>query len=161
MGSLSYRLRAAKFLPGRAVRFDEISSQTKRVRSELSTRQRSVPSHRARPRGVSSAPHEEGTDPARRSPAPPPSAGRTVPLRAHSPLSLGVLLNGLRWPHEAAASWARTPHTSQHSPGGSPPSMSSHASDRTYTRTSTPELPSPPSAGVVAVRGPWRGALSR
>ena len=35
VGSLSYRLRAAKFLPGRAVRFDEISSQTKRVRSEL------------------------------------------------------------------------------------------------------------------------------
>ena len=64
------------FFPGRAVRFDEISSQTKRVRSELSTRQRSVPSHRARPRGVSSAPHEEGTDPARRSPAAPPSAPR-------------------------------------------------------------------------------------
>ena len=158
VGSLSYRLRAAKFLPGRAVRFDEISSQTKRVRSELSTRQRSVPSHRARPRGVSSAPHEEGTDPARRSPAAPlPQAGLCLSARtALSPSAFCSMASAgrTRQPHHGHA--RRTRHST---PPAAPPRPCPRM--RPIVHTHVHQLPScppprPPVSSPCVARGAAR-----
>ena len=132
----------------RAARRDSTRFRRRRneyERSELSTRQRSVPSHRARPRGVSSAPHEEGTDPARRSPAAPlPQAGLCLSARtALSPSAFCSMASAgrTRQPHHGHA--RRTRHST-------PPAAPPHPCPRMrpIVHTHVHQLPScpPPSA---------------